>query len=75
MIDHVKGYKILNGKYGKFIRVETDEDFFNICLDPEIKEKLNKDNITERIFENIYKIFKLKHEIKHLREENKNLLE
>ncbi len=76
MIEHINGYKLLNGRYGKYIRVETDEnEFINICIDPDIKDKINNNNLSSAVFENIYKIFKLKHEIKQLRAENVKLLE
>ncbi len=76
MVEHINDYKLLNGRYGKYIRVETeDKEFINICIDPDIKDKMNNKNLSSVVFENIYKIFKLKHEMKQLRTDNVKLLE
>ena len=43
-LEDVKKYSLNNGKYGKFIRVETnDNQCFNLSLDVEQKQKITKD--------------------------------
>ena len=44
-LEDIKKYSLNNGKYGKFIKVETNNNInFNISLDVEQKKILNKDN-------------------------------
>ena len=43
-INDVKNYYLSNGKYGKFIKVEMiNNQCFNLSLDVEQKQKINKD--------------------------------
>jgi hypothetical protein len=71
-IEDVKKYYLSNGKYGKFIKVETNfNKYFNISLDSEQKQILNKDNLNEDIFNRLLKIYTMKQEIKTINEEIK----
>ena len=74
-IEDVKNYYLNNGKYGKFIKVETNNNInFNISLDVEQKKILNKDNLTHDIFNKLLKIHTMKQEIKKINEEIKELI-
>ncbi len=74
-LEDVKKYFLNNGKYGKFIRVETnDNQCFNISLDVEQKQKITKDNLNNDIFNKILKIHTLKQEIKLINFEINELL-
>jgi hypothetical protein len=60
---------------GKFIKVETNNNkYFNISLDSEQKQILNKDNLNDDIFNNLFKIHTMKQEIKTINEEIKELI-
>ena len=74
-LEDIKKYSLNNGKYGKFIKVETNNNInFNISLDVEQKKILNKDNLTHDIFNNLLKIHTMKQEIKKKNEEIKELI-
>ena len=74
-IEDVKKYYLNNGKYGKFIRVETnDNQCFNLSLDVEQKQKITKDNLNNDVFNKILKIHTLKQEIKLINFEINELL-
>ncbi len=73
-LEDIKKYSLNNGKYGKFIKVETNNNNFNISLDVEQKKILNKDNLTHYIFNNLLKIHTMKQEIKKINEEIKELI-
>jgi hypothetical protein len=73
-IEDIKKYSLNNGKYGKFIKVETNNNNFNISLDVEQKKILNKDNLTHDIFNKLLKIHTMKQEIKKINEEIKELI-
>ena len=74
-LEDIKKYSLNNGKYGKFIKVETNNNInFNISLDVEQKKILNKDNLTHDIFNNLLKIHTMKQEIKKINEEIKELI-
>ena len=73
-IEDVKNYYLNNGKYGKFIKVETNNNNFNISLDTEQKQILNKDNLNDDVFNKLLKIFTMKQEIKLINEEIKQSL-
>ena len=74
-IEDVKNYYLNNGKYGKFIKVVTnDNKCFNISLDVEQKQTISKENLTDEIFNKLLKIYTLKQEIKNINEEIKELL-
>ena len=73
-IEDIKKYSLNNGKYGKFIKVETNNNNFNISLDTEQKQILNKDNLNDDIFNKLLKIYTMKQEIKLINEEIKELI-
>jgi hypothetical protein len=74
-LEDIKKYSLNNGKYGKFIKVETNNNkYFNISLDSEQKQILNKDNLNDDIFNNLFKIHTMKQEIKTINEEIKELI-
>ncbi len=74
-LEDVKKYSLNNGKYGKFIRVETnDNQCFNLSLDVEQKQKITKDNLNDNVFNKILKIHTLKQEIKSINLEINELL-
>ncbi len=74
-LEDIKTYYLNNGKYGKFIKVETKNNkYFNISLDTEQKQILNKDNLNDDIFNNLLKIHTMKQEIKTINEEIKELI-
>lgn len=74
-IEDVKNYYLNNGKYGKFIKVETNNNNnFNISLDVEQKQILNKDNLNDNVFNKLLKIHSMKQEIKTINEEIKELI-
>jgi hypothetical protein len=74
-LEDIKKYSLNNGKYGKFIKVETNNNkYFNISLDSEQKQILNKDNLNDDIFNKLLKIYTMKQEIKTINEEIKELL-
>ena len=73
-IEDIKKYSLNNGKYGKFIKVETNNNNFNISLDVEQKKILNKDNLNDDIFNKLLKIHTMKQEIKKINEEIKELI-
>ena len=74
-LEDVKKYSLNNGKYGKFIRVETnDNQCFNLSLDVEQKQKITKDNLNNDVFNKILKIHTLKQEIKTINFEINELL-
>ena len=74
-LEDVKKYSLNNGKYGKFIRVETnDNQCFNLSLDVEQKQKITKDNLSNDVFNKILKIHTLKQEIKLINFEINELL-
>jgi hypothetical protein len=73
-IEDIKKYSLNNGKYGKFIKVETNNNNFNISLDVEQKKILNKDNLNDDIFNKLLKIHTMKQEIKIINEEIKELI-
>ena len=74
-LDDIKRYSLNNGKYGKFIRVEmNDNQCFNLSLDVEQKQKINKDNLSNDVFNKILKIHTLKQEIKLINFEINELL-
>jgi len=74
-LEDIKKYSLNNGKYGKFIKVETNNNkYFNISLDSEQKQILNKDNLNDDVFNNLFKIHTMKQEIKIINEEIKELI-
>ena len=74
-LEDIKKYSLNNGKYGKFIKVETNNNkYFNISLDSEQKQILNKDNLNDDIFNKLLKIYTMKQEIKTINEEIKELI-
>ena len=74
-LEDIKKQSLNNGKYGKFIKVETNNNkYFNISLDSEQKQILNKDNLNDDIFNNLFKIHTMKQEIKTINEEIKELI-
>ena len=74
-LEDIKKYSLNNGKYGKFIKIETNNNkYFNISLDSEQKQILNKDNLNEDIFNRLLKIYTMKQEIKTINEEIKELI-
>ena len=74
-LEDIKKYSLNNGKYGKFIKIETNNNkYFNISLDSEQKQILNKDNLNDDIFNNLLKIHTMKQEIKTINEEIKELI-
>ena len=73
-IEDVKNYYLNNGNYGKFIKVETNNNNFNISLDTEQKQILNKDNLNDDVFNKLLKIHTMKQEIKNINEEIKELI-
>ena len=73
-LEDIKKYSLNNGKYGKFIKVETNNNNFNISLDVEQKKILNKDNLNDDIFNKLLKIHTMKQEIKIINEEIKELI-
>jgi hypothetical protein len=74
-LDDIKRYSLNNGKYGKFIRVEMNNNqCFNLSLDVEQKQKITKDNLNNDIFNKILKIHTLKQEIKLINFEINELL-
>jgi hypothetical protein len=74
-LEDIKKYSLNNGKYGKFIKIETNNNkYFNISLDSEQKQILNKDNLNDDIFNKLLKIYTMKHEIKTINEEIKELI-
>ena len=73
-IEDIKKYSLNNGKYGKFIKVETNNNNFNISLDTEQKQILNKDNLNDDVFNKLLKIYTMKQEIKIINEEIKELI-
>ena len=74
-LDDIKRYSLNNGKYGKFIRVETnDNQCFNLSLDVEQKQKITKENLSDDVFNKILKIHTLKQEIKLINFEINELL-
>ena len=74
-LEDIKKYSLNNGKYGKFIKIETNNNkYFNISLDSEQKQILNKDNLNDDIFNKLLKIYTMKQEIKTINEEIKELL-
>ena len=74
-LEDIKKYSLNNGKYGKFIKVETNNNkYFNISLDSEQKQILNKDNLNDDVFNNLFKIHTMKQEIKTINEEIKELI-
>jgi hypothetical protein len=74
-LEDIKKYSLNNGKYGKFIKIETNNNkCFNISLDSEQKQILNKDNLNDDIFNKLLKIYTMKQEIKTINEEIKELL-
>ncbi len=74
-LENVKNYYLSNGKYGKFIKVETnDNKSFNLSLDVEQKQKITKDNLSDDVFNKILKIHTLKQEIKLINFEINELL-
>ena len=74
-LEDVKKYSLNNGKYGKFIRVEmNDNQSFNLSLDVEQKQKITKDNLNNDVFNKILKIHTLKQEIKLINFEINELL-
>ncbi len=74
-LEDVKKYFLNNGKYGKFIRVETnDNQCFNISLDSEQKQTITKDNLNDDVFNRLLKIYTIKQEIKSINFEINELL-
>jgi hypothetical protein len=74
-LEDIKKYSLNNGKYGKFIKIETNHNkYFNISLDSEQKQILNKDNLNDDIFNKLLKIYTMKQEIKTINEEIKELI-
>ena len=74
-LEDIKKYSLNNGKYGKFIKIETNNNkYFNISLDSEQKQILNKDNLNDDIFNKLLKIYTMKQEIKNINEEIKELI-
>ena len=74
-INDVKNYYLSNGKYGKYIKVETnDNKSFNLSLDIEQKKTITKDNLSDDVFNKILKIHTLKQEIKTINFEINELL-
>jgi hypothetical protein len=74
-LEDIKKYSLNNGKYGKFIKIETNNNkYFNISLDSEQKQILNKDNLNDDIFNKLLKIYTMKQEIKTINEEIKELI-
>ena len=74
-LDDIKRYSLNNGKYGKFIRVEMNNNqCFNLSLDVEQKQKITKDNLSDDVFNKILKIHTLKQEIKLINFEINELL-
>ena len=74
-LEDVKKYSLNNGKYGKFIRVETnDNQCFNLSLDVEQKQKITKENLSNDVFNKILKIHTLKQAIKLINCEINELL-
>jgi hypothetical protein len=74
-LEDVKKYFLNNGKYGKFIRVETnDNQCFNISLDSEQKQTITKDNLNDDVFNKLLKIYTIKQEIKNINEEIKEII-
>ena len=74
-LEDVKKYFLNNGKYGKFIRVETnDNQCFNISLDSEQKQTITKDNLNNDVFNRLLKIYKMKQKMKLINEEIKQSL-
>ncbi len=74
-LEDIKKYSLNNGKYGKFIRIETNNNkYFNISLDTEQKQILNKDNLNDDIFNKLLKIHTMKQKIKTINEEIKELI-
>ena len=74
-INDVKNYYLSNGKYGKYIKVETnDNKSFNLSLDIEQKKTITKDNLNDDVFNRLLKIHTMKQEIKKINEEIKELI-
>ena len=74
-IENVKNYYLNNGKYGKFIKVVTnDNKCFNISLDVEQKQIITKENLNNDVFNNLFKIHTMKQEIKLINEDIKEIL-
>ena len=74
-LEDVKKYFLNNGKYGKFIKVQMNNNqCFNLSLDVEQKQKINKDNLNNDVFNKILKIHTLKQEIKLINFEINKLL-
>ena len=74
-LEEIKKYYLNNGKYGKFIKVETNNNNnFNISLDAEQKQILNKENLNDDVFNKLLKIYTMKQEIKLINEEIKQSL-
>ena len=74
-LEEIKKYYLNNGKYGKFIKVETNNNNnFNISLDSEQKQTITKDNLNDDVFNRLLKIHTMKQEIKTINEEIKELI-
>ena len=74
-LEDVKNYFLSNGKYGKFIKVEMNNNqCFNLSLDTEQKQTITKDNLNNDVFNKILKIHTLKQEIKSINLEINELL-
>ena len=74
-LEDIKKYSLNNGKYGKFIKIETNNNkYFNISLDSEQKQILNKNNLNDDIFNKLLNIYTMKQEIKTINEEIKELI-
>ena len=74
-LEEIKKYYLNNGKYGKFIKVETnDNQCFNVSLDSEQKQTITKDNLNDDVFNRLLKIHTMKQEIKTINEEIKELI-
>ena len=74
-LEDIKKYCLNNGKYGKFIKVEMNNNkCFNLSLDVEQKQKITKDNLSNDVFNKILKIHTLKQEIKLINFEINELL-
>ena len=74
-LEDIKKYSLNNGKYGKFIKIETNNNkYFNISLDSEQKQTITKDNLNDDVFNKLLKIYTMKQEIKTINEEIKELI-